>query len=377
MNRKISATYVALPEGLVRNCIVEINELGVVVAIERDVKEIDARREVEYYNGVLTAGMINCHCHLEYSYVKGMIERGGGMPKFISSIIDIKYNRPITEKEKIEMASKWDDIMYKNGINAVGDHNNNDYVTDIKLRSKIYYHTFIELYDADNQDGEITYYDGVRRAEEQRVLGLTTSVVPHATYTLSDDLVSIIGGEKITSKGDMNGGILSTHFLETVELGGAGEVNRMIGAIGTNHDSILLVHDIYAKREDIEKAKAKFGDKLTVAPCPLSNIYIEERLADYKMLMQSGVRIAIGTDGLSSNEKLSILEEMKCIQKNYPDIELITLIEWATKNGAQALCIDSWAGEIKVGMKPGLIVIENLDLQLLKLTDDTSVSRIA
>lgn len=368
-NRKISASYVALPEGLVRNCIVEVDPNGTIIDIEREVKDMDGRRHVEYFDGILTAGMINCHCHLEYSYVKGMIAKGGGMPKFISSIIDIKYNRPITEKEKIDMAAKWDDVMFKNGISAVGDHNNNDYVTDIKLKSKIFYQTFIELYDADNQEAAVTFADGERRAAEQRALGLNTSVVPHATYTLADELVALIGSEK-------NSGIISTHFKETIELGGENEAERMIGLISEKHDSILFVHAIYATDEQIKKAKNKFGNRLTVVPCPLSNDYIEGRLADYDMLQQNNVRIAIGTDGLSSNEKLSILEEMKCISKQYPNIKLETLIGWATRNGAEALCISDWAGTIEIGKKPGLVVIDNVDLESMKLTDTSAVTRI-
>lgn len=368
-NRKISATYTALPEGLVKNCIVETDNKGAILAIEREVKDLDSRSGVEYFNGVLMAGMVNCHCHLEYSYVKGMIARGGGLPQFISSIIDIKYNRPIEESEKVAMAQKWDDVMYKNGITAIGDHNNNDYVTDIKLKSSIFYQTFIELYDADGQEAALTFAQGEARAAQQRAKGLSTSVVPHATYTLADDLVALIGGEK-------NKGILSTHFKESFVLGGENEADRMIGLISEKHDSILFVHAIYATDEEIKNAKAKFGDKLTVAPCPLSNIYIEERLPDYEMLMKNGVRIAIGTDGLSSNEKLSILEEMKCIQQHYPAIELETLIGWATKNGAEALCINDWAGTIEVGKAPGLVVIDNVDFVSMKLTDSSTVTRI-
>lgn len=368
-NRKISAPYVALPDGLVRNCIVEVDQNGIITNIEREVKDMDARRHLEYFDGILTAGMINCHCHLEYSYVKGMIAKGGGMAKFISSIIDIKYNRPITEKEKIDAAAKWDDVMFKNGISAVGDHNNNDYVTDIKLKSNIFYQTFVELYDADNQEATVTFAEGERRASEQRARGLSASVVPHATYTLSDDLIALIGSEK-------NKGIISTHFKETIELGGENEAERMIGLIDEKHDSILFVHDIYATDEQIKTAKNKYGDRLTVVPCPLSNDYIEGRLADYDMLQQNGVRIAIGTDGLSSNEKLSILEEMKCISKQYPNYTLNTLINWATRNGAEALCINDWAGTIEVGKRPGLVVIENVDFKSMKLTDMSTVKRI-
>ncbi len=367
--RKISATLAALPDGLIRDCIVEVNSNGEIVAIEREVTDLDSRAGVERYNGLLIPGMVNCHCHLEYSYVKGMIPRGGGLPKFIDTIIDIKFNRPIEESFKLEEARKADKIMFSNGIQAVGDHSNYEFPTPIKSASPIYYHSYLEMLEEEDKTPAQSFAVGVERIALQKSVGVMATVSPHATYTLNDEFINMIGNKK-------NEGRISIHFKESVVLGGDDERERVFAAISPERDGLLLVHSIYATKEDIDRAVERYGDVVTVVPCPRSNIYIEERLPDLDMFKASGIRIAMGTDGLSSNEVLSMLEEIKCVSENYPNYPLSEIITWATANGATALGIDSWAGSIEVGKRPGLVLVEGVDFKNEKLTSDASPKRL-
>ncbi len=368
-NRKISATRVALADGLHSNCIVEIDNLGKIVSVEKDVENIDSRAGVEMYNGLLMPGLINCHSHLEYSYVKGMIGRGGGLPRFIDSIIDIKYNVPIEDSVKIDAARKWDKIMFENGIQVVGDHTNYEYTTPIKQDSKMYYHSFVEMLDEDGVPAMDLFARGIERVKEQAAVGVKATVSPHATYTLADEFLAAIGSAE-------NKGILSVHFKESVVLGGKNETDRIFSNISSNREGLLLIHSIYATEEDITKAITQYGSKVTVVPCPLSNLYIEERLPDFDMFIRKGVRIALGTDSLSSNEVLSILEEMKCVEKHYPDYSLESILAMATVNGAEALGITDWAGSIAEGKCPGIVLIEGVDFIANKLTENAEIKRL-
>ena len=53
-----------------------------------------------------------------------------------------------------------------------------------------------------------------------------------------------------------------------------------------------------------------------------------------------------------------MLEEIKTIQQYYPKIELQTLLQWATSNGAAALQMKEKLGSFEKGKKPGLVLIE-------------------
>jgi cytosine/adenosine deaminase-related metal-dependent hydrolase len=69
----------------------------------------------------------------------------------------------------------------------------------------------------------------------------------------------------------------------------------------------------------------------------------------------------IGTDSLASNWSLSILDEMKTIQKFFPHIELKEILLWATKNGANALQMEDRLGTFEKGKHPGVVLFENIN----------------
>ncbi|MBR4980278.1 MAG: amidohydrolase family protein, partial [Bacteroidales bacterium] len=79
--------------------------------------------------------------------------------------------------------------------------------------------------------------------------------------------------------------------------------------------------------------------------------------------------ICLGTDSLSSNHLLNMVAEMKCIQENFPYIHLCEILTWACLNGAKALGIDGWCGSLKVGKRPGVVLLENIkDFRLTELS---------
>lgn len=374
--RKITASRVLTPKGIERDVIITIDDLGKIVNVEREVKNIDSIAYLEHYSGLIIPGMVNCHSHIEYSYVKGMIPSGAGLPEFIRSIIEIKIDNKTSDQKKTEVAKAWDEKLFQQGVIAVGDHNNNDYVYEVKRDSKIYYHNFIELFDVKNQDADKTFHNGMKRVEQSKKLNLTATVAPHASYTMTDRLLALAGGKATSNDGVRAIGAVSTHFKESEVLGGDDETNRIIENISADRDSVILVHCIYASREDLKRAKTNYSDKLTISICPLSNIFIEGKMGNVDMFRELGIRIALGTDSLSSNDTLSMIEEMKCLSKHYPNIPLQEIIEMVTTNGAKALNIDSWAGEIVEGKSPGIVLIENIDIINMKLTENTTTKRL-
>jgi aminodeoxyfutalosine deaminase len=67
---------------------------------------------------------------------------------------------------------------------------------------------------------------------------------------------------------------------------------------------------------------------------------------------------------------------MKTLQFNFPAITLEELIKWATINGAKALGELMQYGTIESSKKPGLLVIQDVDLQNLKLLPESFVTRL-
>jgi len=93
--------------------------------------------------------------------------------------------------------------------------------------------------------------------------------------------------------------------------------------------------------------------------------------------MRKGATICLGTDSLASNGVLSLLEEMITLQRSFPAVSLSDLVTWATCNGAKALQLDHRLGRLRPGLQPGVMLLENLDLQHLQLTPETTLRRLA
>jgi len=105
------------------------------------------------------------------------------------------------------------------------------------------------------------------------------------------------------------------------------------------------------------------------ATCPNANLYIENRLPNYQHFLDTDAKVTIGTDSLTSNWQLSILEELKTIHQFQSYVPLETLFKWATLNGAEALGYEKELGSITIGKKPGLVLLDiEKDGQLNKKT---------
>jgi len=157
--------------------------------------------------------------------------------------------------------------------------------------------------------------------------------------------------------------------LETVKSHADAVLNEI-----TKSGNLILVHNTFADRNTIRMIRERFN--LFWCLCPNSNIYIENECPPVNMLAEEGCEIVIGTDSLASNDNLSILEELKTLQFNFPDISFEDLILWATLNGARALGEEDRFGRIETGTKPGLLLLQNIDLQNMKLLPESFVTRL-
>ena len=110
--------------------------------------------------------------------------------------------------------------------------------------------------------------------------------------------------------------------------------------------------------------------------CPNSNLYIGKTLPPAGMFRSEGMNLCLGTDSLGSNEELSILSEIKTLQRYYPGIPTGELFAWASRNGAQALGINDRYGTFETGKKPGVLLITPADLKNRGLLQESRVQRL-
>lgn len=337
-----------------------------------------------HYDGALLPGFINSHCHLELSHLRGQIPQHTGLFEFVSRIMK---NRRAEPSEILKAMADADEEMYQNGIVAVGDISNESISASIKLNSKIYYHTFIEAMGFN--PAQASSIISKAQQTQESFTPLKSSIVPHAPYSVSDELFATISA---LAEGRDN--LISMHNQETPaedaffesKTGNFLELYRMLGlnldayqpsgksSLQTTLPKLpktktLLVHNTQTTQADIDFAVSQHSN-LYWCLCPIANLYIEHTLPDVRLLEAANLKITLGTDSLASNHQLSILEEMQVLQK-HKHISFQELLRWATLNGAEFLGIDDTFGSFDIGKQPGILLLEQFDNEQL-----TGASRI-
>ena len=347
------------------------------------------------YEGIIAPGFVNAHCHLELSHLRGAFEKGTGMSGFINQINSLRDSK--SREEKIRDASAWLERLWKQGVSAMADISNCDDTFAMKSKSPMYTRTFLEVFGTEPEDCDAVM-EGVRKLKaEADSYGIDAAPTPHACYTMSPQLLTAASAEALKS------GFLSYHSQESPE-----EEELVIsgtGALADNYrgrhlstppvtgkpalmyfldrlsevhrppfeEHVLLVHNVCLTQEAAEAATAALKN-VYWAVCPLSNLFIHNALPPLGIMRKNKLKIAIGTDSLSSNDTLDMVAEMYCISENFPDIPLGEIISWATSSGARFLK-KAQLGEIAPGKKPGLVLIENIDGNG-RLTADSRSKRI-
>lgn len=391
--RKITADFVfPVSSPPIAQGVVVIDSRGKILSIDSRSQHDPA--SLEHYKGVIVPGFVNTHCHLELSHMKGIADTGTGLIPFITAVVQ---QRDFPKEQIAEAVALADREMFQNGIVAVGDISNVVDTFDVKSRSAIRYYTFVEMFDfqQDNRAETIfAQYDAVYRQLKLK-RGDRKSSVPHAPYSVSGSLFKRIRKNNSGSK-DVT---VSIHNQETAAEDdlfryGKGDFYDFYGKFGVSLQDFkairkssiyylmknlnprqrnLFVHNTLTSRADIEAAH-RWSSQVYWATCPNANLYIENRLPDYRHFIETGARMTIGTDSLTSNWQLSVLEEMKTIARYQSYVGFETLLRWGTLNGAVALGFEKELGSIEVGKKPGLNLL-NLDSTFI-LNSSTTVNRL-
>jgi len=328
--------------------------------------------------------------------MKGLVDTGTGLIPFITDVVTKRNFPPEVIAEAIARAEQ---EMLDGGIVALGDISNTADTSAVKARGRMRYHTFVELFDflQDANAGQ-TFAKGKAVYEQhQPAAGSAKSFVPHAPYTVSPALFGEINAANTAA----DSGTISIHNQETppeneMFLHGTGAFFEFYSRFGISLEHFraigqpaihyalrhldptrrtLFVHNTLTTTDDIRAAQA-WSAHTYWATCPNANLYIENRLPNYRHFLETGARVTIGTDSLTSNWHLSILEEMKAIARYQRYVPFETILRWATLNGAEALGFDDALGSIEVGKTPGILLLEGLDAHGLP-GNDTTVRRLA
>lgn len=321
----------------------------------------------------LLPGLINAHCHLDYTRFRGAIAPKASFTEWIKNINALR--RSFTPDDYIESIAEGFQLLAQGGVTTVA---NIEAFPELLPRLPIpplRTWWFLELIDVRIRiDKEETLHGAMSFFENHPEWLGGFGLSPHAPYTASVDLYRLA-----RTCGENYGMHSTTHIAESVEehemfshargplydfmaslgrdnsdCGQGSALSHLVehGVIGGN---CIIAHLNYLQDYDYELL-VRTG--ASVVHCPKCHTYFGHAPFPLKALREHGVNICLGTDSLASNNLLDMRSEMREVQHVH-DLSDRDVLEMATLHGARALGQAGKLGQISPGNVADLVAFSH------------------
>ena len=328
----------------------KILEIDTLVNIEKKYPNIEILKLEE--NSVLMPGLINSHVHLEFSSNTTTLKYGNFM-SWLNSVIKSRDDL-INKADKKLIFTKLD-RMKKTGTTTIGAISSYSFDLEACVKSPINTVFFCEVIGSKGDMVDTLFADFRNRLNSAKKLkskNFIPAIAIHSPYSVHPFLVretlNLARAENLA---------VSSHFLESPEefawlhkdegsfldffknfLGQEKAVSTPMEFLNlfSNIKNLSFTHCVEASEADLEKIR-NLG--ASINHCVTSNRILNNSKLDLSKL--EDIPFTIGTDGLSSNNSLSMFDELRNAlmvhyEKNVIDFSNI-LLKAATLNGARAL----------------------------------------
>lgn len=335
-------------------------------------------------NSLILPAFINAHTHLEFSANAYTLHYGDFL-EWLKSVMNSRTT--LRQKAKDVLIKRMLRSMLESGTGTVGEISS--FGSDLRacVQSPMRVVFFNELLGVNSAHNEAKKEEFLKRFK-QSMQHKSTVFIPalslHSTYSTNEDLALFL--LDLAQKNDL---LISAHFLESKHEArwlneNKGKFKEWLRFFEKNPKANYTPQSfvkLFAKQKTLFTHCVWLDDFSLfdknlhcITHCAFSNRLLSQKTFALKKALQSGINVHIGTDGLSSNISLSMLDEMRAnllIHKNFkPNLLAKTLIKMATCNGAKALNLN--LGEIKAGkiadfsvFKVGKCELDQLPLQFL------------
>ncbi|MBA3027088.1 MAG: metal-dependent hydrolase [Sulfurimonas sp.] len=370
----ITPNYILTPNQLLKDLSIayekEIIKIAPLEVLQKEWPEAEVSILKE--NSLLMPGLINAHVHIEFSANKTELSYGD----FISWLYSVIENREelVGGCDK-ECMNKAVNAMLESGITTFGAISSHAMDLEVCANAPQNVVFFNELIGSQATMADALFGDFLARLDASKSVkreGFYPAVAIHSPYSVHPILIKkalqIVKNEKLK---------LTAHFMESEAErkwldSSDGDFKEFFHNLLKQESNVsdakefldhfsgyetLLTHAVQTNEQERETI-AK--EKHTIIHCPISNRLLGNPTLNIQELNEKNIRWIVATDGLSSNYKLDLFEEMKMSLFMHSDAPLLefakALIKGVTINAAEALGIN--AGEIAEGKNADMIVLD-------------------
>jgi cytosine/adenosine deaminase-related metal-dependent hydrolase len=351
-------------------------DAGRIAAVGERIGEQGVVRDLGHV--AIMPGLVNAHTHLELSYLRGQVPPAAQFVAWIRGVMSARRERP--DPGGAEILHALDAGIaeaVRCGTAVVGDISNTLVTFDPLTRSELAGVVFYELirFNAPDPAGLVgaaaRQLDALVPTDRVR-----TSLAAHAPYSVAPSVLRALR-DRLNREPLAPCSVHLSESAEEVEFlaTGSGAWRALLEELGSWDPGwvapgvspvqyldesgfldgrVLAVHGVQMTADDLARLAAR---GTTLVACPRSNAHTGAGAPPLADFYASGVRVAVGTDSLASTPDLSIFSELAAMRAIAANVPAASLLDSATRVGAQALGFEADYGTIEPGKRARLLAV--------------------
>jgi len=335
---------------------------------------------IDLGESILLPGLINAHCHLDYTDMTGLMPPQKSFTDWIRLMLATKASWNYSE-----YAHSWIQgaaMLAKTGTTTVVD-----FEAVPELLPEAWSSTPLRVISLMEMTGVKSRRDP-RAILQDNVDHIVTlpggrcrpGLAPHAPYSTVPELVRL--GADLARRRRWPLSIHVSESLEEFEMFmngrgvmfdwlrrnhrdmsdcGHGSPVKCLDKQGVFSENCLAVHVNYLADGDASLLGSR---RASVVHCPRSHLYFAHQKFPFGQFTKAGVNVCLGTDSLATIYKrrkqtveLNMFDELRTFAGQHPRVNPKTILQMATVNGARALGMAGHIGEISERALADLIAI--------------------
>ena len=335
---------------------------------------------VDLSEQALLPGLINTHCHLDYTCLRGKIPRQASFTDWIRAINAEKAK--LSPEDYVASINEGFAEAKRFGTTTIANLTAFPELVS-RIQPPIRTWWFAELIDVRDPSRANEIVDAaLEKLKSTEYWGLA----PHALFTASPNLY-----RRCEEIAQSQGILWTTHLAESREemsmfrdargplyeflkeigrdmsdCGDETPLKRfdLIGRGGSPNrpraievDRPYFVVHLNEVADDDFDLMARSEKKFSIVHCPRSHDHFGHSPFQFHKSRELGFNICLGTDSLASNDNLSLFAEMRAFQKEFPDVSPEEILKMVTVDGGRALRQEKSLGQIRPGCSGDLIAV--------------------
>ncbi len=346
----------------------------------RDLSARNRKETLDLGEAVLMPGLVNAHCHLDYTDMAGQFPPPKAFSDWLKLITATKVGW--SRADYVASWLKGAGMLVRTGTTTVADIEAvPQLLPEVWKATPLRVFSFLELIGIKGQrQPQDIVQEAVERIDALKAFHRGVGLSPHAPYSTVPELMRLTARAarqrrwRLTThlaesaleyemfargRGDMFDWLQrSGRDMSDCGLGSPVQHLERCGALGGR---LLAAHANYLGRHDAALLARR---KVQVVHCPRCHFYFHHHPFPLRRLLRAGVNVCLGTDSLASvyqprrqHVELSLFEEMRALARSKPWLSPRKIIRMATLGGARALGMKGQIGELSPGALADLIAV--------------------